>query len=259
MGAFTCEYGVIIPLMIALVELLLWWRDESSSRGARRSPDLRVPLACLAFTALYLGLWFTVPKARGDELPTLWLRELDLKGLFYWQGLTYPVQALAKPLERAIHPGAPLFTDVAALPNGWSWVIVGLGAAAFAALVGVYLWRRRGDVLLFGLALWSLAVLPTYLTLKWEYTWNGPRLLYLPAMGAAMLWGGALALLMTSRQSNRILFCGALPRAPHGTEGPVTPSESGGAAFGKGRKTHFFGVQELAAPGGVWGKALDPR
>ncbi len=192
LGAFTCEYGVLIPVMVGLVELLLWQRRPHRTRR----PDMRVPLMCLAFTALYLTLWATVPKTRSADMPFIWLHDMDLKGLFYVQGLSYPAQWLALPIERAINPTAPIFTDPAASPDRWSWVVAGLGLGALAGLVWAYARRRRRDALAFGLALWGVAVVPTWVTLEWDYTWNGPRLLYLPAIGAALLWGGAIGLLV---------------------------------------------------------------
>ncbi|MBN1286452.1 MAG: hypothetical protein JXB47_13720 [Anaerolineae bacterium] len=210
MGAFTCEYGVIIPAMVGLVEALLWARgaEGTAARERRRLPDLRVPLLCLGFTALYLALWLIVPKTRSADLPFIWLRELDLKGLYYFQGLTYPFQWLALPIERLFDPAR--LTRPGVSPDQWSWAVLAIGAATLAAAVVVYIRRRRGGALLFGLALWALAVLPTLVTLQWDYTWNGPRLLYLPAIGAAVLLGGALGLLAERGGVSRALGAAVL-------------------------------------------------
>ncbi len=198
LGSFTCEYSVIIPPMLIATELALWQQEargkkQETDHPVTPSPRLPVPLSYFTFTALYLAIWLAVPKTR-STLPWLWLHDLGYKTLYYLQGLTYPLQPLALPLARAFGLG-PL-TEGAALSGEWAWpVVAALACIALAGLLVLFARNRRLDIFIFGLAWWAIAVAPMWPTLNWDYTWNGPRLHYIPALGATLLWGSAIGLL----------------------------------------------------------------
>lgn len=195
LGSFTCEYSVIIPPMIIAAEIVLrrQYKRQEAKHPVTPSPCRLVTLSYFAFTALYLILWSLVPKTR-STLPWLWLHDLGYKTLYYLQGLTWPLQPLALPLARMLGLG-PL-SEGAALSGEWTWPSVTL--LAVIAMVGwlvLFARRRRLDPLIFGLAWWGIAVAPMWPTLNWDYTWNGPRLHYIPALGAALIWGSMIGLL----------------------------------------------------------------
>ncbi len=225
LGSFTCEYSVIIPPMVIATELILWWQQRSTSNACPRSaakrvqrssfapsrplvsssphplvsssPCLLIPLSYFAFTALYLATWFAVPKTR-STLPWLWLRDLELKTLYYLQGLTWPLQPIALPLAKLL--GFKPLTENVAVMGEWTWPAV--AAIALIALIGLVVVFARGKrlaALFFGLAWWGIALAPMWPTLDWDYTSNGPRLHYIPALGAALIWGSAISLLTAKR------------------------------------------------------------
>ncbi len=220
LGSFTCEYSVIIPPLIIATELVLWrqsckqretsgnaqhatrfaspCRRPKRSLGVTLSLRLAIPLLYFVFTALYLAIWLAVPKTR-STLPWLWLHDLGHKTVYYLQGLTYPLQPAAPPLARLLKL-EPL-TDGAALSGEWAWpAVLLLAAIALVGLLIVFARCKRLDVLALGLAWWGLALAPMWPTLNWDYTWNGPRLHYIPALGAALIWGSAIALLAKSAE-----------------------------------------------------------
>jgi hypothetical protein len=203
LGSFTCEYSVIIPPMIIAVDLMLRWQSRSSPlttlapalrRASRRTSagvnnlQFTIYNYLLFFipTTLYLAIWLNVPKTR-STLPLLWLHELGEKSLYYLQGLTYPFQPAALPLARL------------AGCEERAWLATALlAAAALGGLVLVFARHKRLDILAFGLFWWATAVAPMWPTLNWDYTSNGPRLHYIPALGTALLWGSAVGLLATA-------------------------------------------------------------
>jgi hypothetical protein len=210
LSTFTCEYGVIIPAFIVLVELMCWmkstaenaestgifqknaWRPLRSLRSKELSP---LPLAYFGFAALYLVAWVLVPKSRA-ELPLILqgvtpaLRDMPITALYYLQGLTYPLQTLAWPLVRATGMNAEMAVGLIAIVT-----LAGI-AAAFAR-------AKRLPLLAFALAWFLIAITPMWPTLNADYTLNGPRLHYLPSIGTTMMWGSLVAILFSHRKGTK--------------------------------------------------------
>jgi len=181
MGAFTCEYGVIIPLFIVLVELMC------------RMKSTPVPLLYFGFAALYLATWVLVPKSRAEPPLILQgltpaLRDMPVTALYYLQGLTYPFQTLAWPLVRATGMSQRLAVGL-------------IAALTLAGSVALFAWARRLPLLAFALAWFLVAVAPMWPTLNADYTLNGPRLHYLPSIGTTLVWGSIIAILIADRRS----------------------------------------------------------
>jgi len=183
LGSFMCEYGAIISTYILLIEAMFWW-SRARLQAARFS---RLPLVYFALTAAYLTAWLSVEKSRAAPPLILQglepaLRDMPITALYYLQGLTYPLQTLAWPLIRAASISRPLGVGIVAL-------------TALAVSVALFGRVRRLPLLIFALAWFAIAVAPAWPMLNADYTLNGPRLLYWPSFGAAMLWGMTIALL----------------------------------------------------------------
>jgi hypothetical protein len=75
-------------------------------------------------------------------------------------------------------------------------VLLGLGG-----LLAFYRWARATKLFLFALFWFIVGILPQWLALDFAYVITSPRLMYLSAAGAAMLWAGVVVLLWTKRPS----------------------------------------------------------
>jgi hypothetical protein len=210
LGTFTCEYGVIIPAFIVLVELMCWMKSAAENaestevfqknagrplRSLQPKELSPLPLAYFGFAALYLVAWVLVPKSRA-ELPLILqgltpaLRDMPITALYYLQGLTYPLQTLAWPLVRATGMSAELAVSL-------------IAALTLAGIVAVFARARRLPLLAFALAWFAIALAPMWPSLNADYTLNGPRLHYLPAIGTTMMWGSLIAILFSHRKGTQ--------------------------------------------------------
>ena len=199
-GTATCEYGVITPMLIVVVEVIFRWqrRTEFTAKDAKdikgnswRSPrSLRlVPLIYFIFAAIYLAAWVSVPKSRAEPPLILqglgpMLRDMPVTALYYLQGLTYPLQPLAWPLVRAAGISRELGVGI-------------IAAVTLAGVVAVFARAKRLSLLAFALAWFAIAIAPAWPTLNADYTLNGPRLHYVPSTATTMLWGFVVAILWT--------------------------------------------------------------
>jgi hypothetical protein len=235
LGAFTCEYGVIIPALVVLTEAMLGWRgrpmihhraDHAQPAEAGCKFSL-IPFAYFAFSAIYLVAWALVPKSRAEpplilQGLTPMLKNMPVTGLYYLQGLTYPLQTLAGPLVRATGMSQPLAVGLIAF-------------VTWAAIVALFAWARRLRLLVFALAWFAVTLAPMWPMLNADYTLNGPRLHYLPSIATSLIWGSLVA----------ILFCHSQPLP--GQESLPRKIET--RSFRSGRVLRF-------APGDTLGQAL---
>jgi len=172
---FASEYGVTLGLLLLAVEWL------ESGRCRFRSFSWR-PLVYLGLAAAYLVIWFLVPKSRGEGLPLFSLEALGRKGVYFLQGLVFPVAPLVKSL------------DGGGQKSGYG-VVFALAAATLVALTLFFRRVRRGREMAFSLAWFGVCLLPLWPTLDLDYVLNGPRLFYVASAGVAMLWAGLVTLL----------------------------------------------------------------
>jgi len=183
LAPFANEAGLTV---IGLLLLYEWVLPRAAARGrmtviARVAPMLVGPI-------LYLAVWLGW-GARGPAglLGNLGRTEQLLqKTTFLAQGVTFPFQFVT-----------------AWLADSWGWSVgraVGWGVILSLVVLGLGYarsgWRR------FGLACgWvALTALPPLVALSAAYVDTAPRLLYIPSVGVACLWGGALAGLLPSRR-----------------------------------------------------------
>jgi hypothetical protein len=173
MAPFANEAGLVLAGLIALYE---WAAPRLRSRR-----HLQLVLAYLPGPALYLLVWWgwggTESAGLVENLRQV--EQLFQKVAYFAQGATFPLQFAA----------ARLVTQW-----GWNaWWALGAGAAVALLVLGV-LYARLGWWRRLGLACgWvALTVLPPLVALSLDYVVAGPRLLYIPAIGVACLWGGAV-------------------------------------------------------------------
>jgi hypothetical protein len=179
LALFTQENAIIAPLL-----LIAWELVEGGKAFDKRS------LTYLIEPLLFLALWLRVPK-----LPTAGLQPLQSlqeNALHFLQAIVYPIAPLASTL--AMHLG-----------------IVKAVALAIVALVSflvLYAAGRLARTHSFPLSLaWSaLSALPAIFFLESAYVRGSPRLFYLTAVGAALLWATLpLAFLRTGEGGHNLL------------------------------------------------------
>ena len=171
--AALVAYGAAIAVQESAVQLLPWlffieWRERGSWRRLWRSPAL---LFFLPVTLAYLLFWIQAPKYEG--VTTL---ALEPEVLWYLlQGLVFPLVGRVCGFPAAVQP-----------------YIRPLMVAGFAGLLALLLLRRRWWHLCLGLSWYGLQLLSTYVGLDYAYVSLSPRMFYLSAFGAALLWAAAL-------------------------------------------------------------------
>lgn len=161
LALFTQETAVIAPLLLIAWELI--------ERG--RAFDKR-SLTYLIEPLLFFVLWLRVPK-----LPTAGLQPLpglQENALHFLQAIVYPAAPLASTLVTRLGIGKT----------------VALVIVALASLLALYTAGHLARMRPFSLSLtWAaFSALPATLFLESAYVRGSPRLFYLTAVGAALLW-----------------------------------------------------------------------
>jgi hypothetical protein len=181
------ENAVSFGFVIAALEVLILppLRSEEGSRwGFKWYPLLHIGV-CLAFAVL----WFIIPKDPDSAIA----RFDQATGWYLLQGLIWPVAG-------SIGPWRVWFS---ALNNpAWAPLIVAAPITLLALFVAY--WRgRRLSLFFFGLIWYVVMVLPIWATRGFGYVGTSPRILYVAAGGAALIWAGLLALDFRSARVNR--------------------------------------------------------
>lgn len=171
--AALLAYLAAIAVQESAVQLLPWlflleWRAQASWRKLLRSPAtwLFTPV-----TLAYLAFWVQAPKYEG-------VTALAFDPEVFWyllQGLVFPALGF-----------------VGGFPAAWLSSVRPLMLVVFAGLLGLLLVRRRFWALLLGVTWFGLQLLSTWAGLDYVYVSLSPRLFYLSAFGAALLWAAAL-------------------------------------------------------------------
>jgi hypothetical protein len=97
-------------------------------------------------------------------------------GIYFLQGLLYPVAQLATQLRYLL----PQLNDLGA--------VVIVCVPALIAMVYLSLRLGQGRRMLFAIGWYCITILPAWLMLPFAYVVDGPRLMYVAAVGAALLW-----------------------------------------------------------------------
>ena len=135
------------------------------------------PLAlALLLNLAFVPWWAHVPKAR-PEGSFAWVgwESLGQSAVFFLEGLTFPIQFLARPLMAL------------GMADLWAVLALGLAALAVAALA-----LRNRRWLWLGVVYCFIAALPALAALPFSYIIVSPRLMVFTAPAAAMLWAAVM-------------------------------------------------------------------
>ncbi len=191
---FLHEAGAVIAGVLVAVWLFAPAGQRATSNaggwqawlGPERRRGLAIIVTVLVCNLIYLPVRQAIPKSRSDGgLPfdRFNLHEALLNGVFFFMGLTFPVQPLALPVMDAFDIG-----DVLA--------VVGLGGAALAAAAIVMVRAGYMRWLLAGVLYALAGALPSIIALPFQYVIVSPRLMLFGAPGVALLWAGAATALV---------------------------------------------------------------
>lgn len=171
LAPFAYETGVTVPLAILAVEGLGRWRREFE-----RTLWLPGLYALLIWGVALPVVVLMEPETGASVRLPAWL-DLWQNSAFFLQGVLYPIAHLVTPLA-----------DI--LPIERYGLMVLAGGVGLALLAGFYYWVRQVPWFLFSLAWLVVGLLPLWLMLDFAYVINSPRILYLGAVGSALLWAG---------------------------------------------------------------------
>jgi hypothetical protein len=181
LAPFAHENGVLIGPLVAALEFASPTRQRCLRRVLKRGFLWSLPALA------WFPIWWSAPKSADLSIPALGFERLWQNGVYFAQGVAYPVTWIGGWLHR-------------------QWKLDGLGVAAvlstsalvLAAFVQV---RTHSNRRLFPWLWCGLAVLPAVLTLKFDYVINGPRLLMIAGVGAVWLWTEVFALIFPPARS----------------------------------------------------------
>lgn len=178
------ENAVSFGFVIAALEGLVIPRPPSRVKGVRWYPLLHIGV-CLAFAAL----WFIIPKDPDSAVA----RFDQASGWYLLQGLIWPVAG-------AIGSWRVWFSTLS--NPAWAPLIIA-APITLVLLIAAY-WRgRKLPLFFFGLIWFGMMVLPIWATRGFGYVGTSPRILYVAAGGAVLIWAGLLTLDFRSARMNR--------------------------------------------------------
>jgi len=177
LAPFAYESGVMTPLAILAVEAVGWRRKEFE----------RISWSPVWFMLLIWGValpvvLLTEPDTGVSSLSLPALSSLWSNGIYFSQGLLFPIAFLSTPLSRILTTDHFLLLAI-------------MGVIALLILTIFFHRRKRILEFLYALSWFVIAILPLWLMLDFAYVINGARLLYLGAIGSALLWAGVPVLL----------------------------------------------------------------
>jgi hypothetical protein len=176
---FAYESGVMVPLAILAIEVLGYSRREFTRLSWWPA------LYMLLIWGGALPLIVLMEPDTGTSLGLPGLLTLWHNGVFFVQGLLFPITPLATPLARL-------------LPVDPYVLVAALSLLGLAALFAFYRWAGQTRLFLYALSWFVVGVLPLWAMLGFSYVITSPRLHYLGAVGSAMLWAGVPVLLWAS-------------------------------------------------------------
>ncbi len=154
----------------------------------------RWPLAHIGVCFAFAVLWFVIPKDPDSAVA----RFEPAAGWYLLQGLIWPVAGAVGPWRAWL--------------DGPAWQPLILAAPpALLFLLAAYLHARRLSLLMLGLAWFAAMMLPIWATRGIDYVSISPRIFYIGAPGAILIWVGLLSFHLKSPReaSNRIWKIGA--------------------------------------------------
>jgi hypothetical protein len=179
------EWGLMSGALLLGLEIV-WWLQKRSQR-----PWLVGPIGALTLNVIFFIIWQIVPKFDYSRGMVINVESIMQIGAYYLQGLTYPTAPLANLLV-----GQAGLDDLAAVRL--------VAVLTLVPILALLIWRRRTLLALAGLAWFFLLLIPTWITVDFDYVINSPRLLYPAAVGAVILWAAFLAELMAEGRWQKI-------------------------------------------------------
>ncbi len=183
LAPFAYESGVMVPLAILSVEAYAYLRREFGHFSWL--PLLYV----LLVWGIALPLVILAEPETGASLGLPGLHSLWQNGIYFLEALLFPISPIVTPLARASAVDQYLLLTAVVL----------LG---FTALMAFYWWVKQIKLFLYALSWFVVGLLPLWIALDFAYVITSPRLLYLGAVGAALLWAGVPVLLWTRLPSH---------------------------------------------------------
>ena len=149
----------------------------------------RWPIAHIALCAAFAVVWLAIPK---DPDSTVARLEVAV-GWYLLQGLIWPVAGAVGPWREWLGLNQP----------AWQPLII-TAPITLAFLLAAY-WRARRMALFgFGLTWFLVMALPIWATRGIDYVGVSPRVLYVAAPGAILMWVGLLTLAFPSPAASRL-------------------------------------------------------
>jgi hypothetical protein len=198
----AASFGFVIAALEMLIVLQRPLPPLRSGGGSGWGSRVRwYPLLHIGLCVAFVALWIIIPKDPDSTIA----RFDQATGWYLLQGLIWPV-AGAVGAWRVWFP---------ALSNP-AWAPLIIVAPITLLLLFVAYWRgRRLPLFFFGLIWYLVMVLPIWATRGFGYVGTSPRILYVAAGGAVLIWAGLLTLDFRSARVNHWwkVFCGILVAA----------------------------------------------
>src|SRR3990172_4867611 len=183
----AASFGFVIA---ALEGFLIAERRIGGEEGKRIRHGIPMPcwpLAHLAICAAFAALWFAVPKDPDSAVT----RFEPAAGWYLLQGAIWPV-AGAVGWWRAWLDGP-----------AWQPLIL-TAPITLLFLLAAYAYARRLPLFALGLSWFAAMTLPIWATRGISYVGVSPRVFYIAAPGAILMWAGLLSLDLRSPNANRV-------------------------------------------------------
>jgi hypothetical protein len=176
LAACLChEQGFIFGIMTVLLECTLVWHERKKIFW----PAFVLAMFTFAYALFikYLGntMW-TDPSATMLAIgPSDWITSLAFhaQGMLAWFFI--------------------LFRNLIGLPQEKTTILICLLVLNTLGVLGLLYWLKRLTLGLLSLAWWVIAIAPSVLLLSQYYVLSGPRLMYVAALGIALVYAGLVA------------------------------------------------------------------
>ena len=188
------ENAVSFGFVIAALEAYLAIRATHTLRGGAShvSQLSRWPLAHIGVCLAFAALWFLIPKDPDSAIA----RFEPAAGWYLLQGLIWPVAGAVGPWRAWLDGPA------------WQPLIL-VAPPTLLFLLAAYRQARQLSLLALGLAWFAVMMLPIWATRGIDYVSISPRIFYIGAPGAILIWAGLLSIEFKSRIANRLWLIAA--------------------------------------------------
>ena len=194
----AASFGFVIAALEGLIVLTLDAQGGGNSAVPKRWTVVQrerlrnlkwYPLLHMTICVAFVALWLIIPKDPDSTIA----RFDQATGWYLLQGLMWPVAGAVGAWR--------VWFSVLSNP---AWAPLIITAPITLVLLTVAYWRgRRLPLFFFGLIWYGVMVLPIWATRGFSYVGTSPRILYVAASGAVLIWAGLLTLDFRSTRVNR--------------------------------------------------------